>query len=178
MTTSTVTRFLVPLAATLVASAALAHGPGGGGACSGVKGQMKALCASGNPRTCLSTLCPDVPAGPGAWAQCLLNLNDGKESQKLSTPLTPACVTELNDRLAAIQKEQQAFTAACAADAATFCNNVTSGQRATMQCLHQAVKDNKAVSANCQTLLAQHHPFGPHPHGPGEFGHPPGKNQR
>ena len=180
MTMSRFAKFLAPLAVALAASPALAHGPGhgGGGACSGIREQLKTLCASATPETCLSTLCPDVPAGPGQFAQCLLNLNDGKESQKLSAPLTSACVTELNNRLSAIQKQQQAFTAACGGDVTTFCNNVTSGPWLTKQCLRQAVKDNKAVSSNCQTLLAQQHGFGPHPHGPGEFGPPCGPKGR
>ena len=165
MTTSKVGAFVASIALALAAPA-LAHGPGGGGACSGIREQMKTLCAGAPPRTCLSTLCPDVAAGPGQFPQCLLNLNDGKETQKLTTPLTAACVTELNDKLSAIQKEQQAFTAACAGDVTTFCNNVTGGQRSAKQCLRQAVKDNKAVSSNCQALLAQHRGFG-HPHGPG-----------
>ena len=177
MTTSKVTAFLAVLALALAAPA-LAHGPGGGGACSGIKGQMESLCAGATPGTCLSTLCPDVPPGPGQWPQCLLNLNAGTaESQKLTTPLTSACVTELNNRLVAIKKEQAAFTAACGGDVTTFCNNVTGGQWSAMQCLRQAVKDNKAVSPNCQTLLAQHHGFGPYPHGPGAFG-PAGRPKR
>ena len=174
MTKSKFASFLAAIALALAAPA-LAHGPGGGGACSGIKGQMDTLCAGATPGTCLSTLCPDVPPGPAQWPQCLLNLNGGTESQKLTTPLTSACVTELNDRLLAIQKEQQAFTAACGGDATTFCSNVTGGQWSTMQCLRQAVTDNKAVSSNCQTLLAQHHGFGPHPDGPGScrFAGPP-----
>jgi hypothetical protein len=168
MTTSKVTAFFASIALALAAPA-LAHGHDGGSACSGIRGQMETLCAGTPKGTCLSTLCPDVPPGPGQWPQCLLNLNAGTETKKLTTPLTSACVTELNDRLLAIQKEQQAFTAACAGDVTTFCNNVTGGQRSAMQCLRQAVKDNKAVSSPCQTLLAQHHGVGPHPHGPGDF---------
>jgi hypothetical protein len=178
MTPSRFTKFLAPLVFALTAAPALAHGPGGGGACAGIKGQMKSLCAGAPHGTCLSTLCPDVPPGPGQWPQCLLNLNDGKETQKLNTPLSSACVTELNDKLLGIQKQQQAFTAACGGDVTTFCNNVTGGPWSTIPCLHQAVKDNKAVSANCQTLLAQHRPYGPHPHGPGEFGPPCGPKGR
>ncbi len=94
MTTSRFVKLLAPLAVALAAAPALAHGPGDGGACSGIKGQIESLCAAAPPDTCLSTLCPDVPAGPGQLVQCLLNLNDGKETQKLSTPLTAACVTE------------------------------------------------------------------------------------
>jgi hypothetical protein len=178
MTTSRFATFLAPLAFALAAAPVLAHGPGGGGACSGLKGQMEKLCAGAAPGTCLGTLCPDVPAGPGQWPQCLLNLNDGKETQKLAAPLTSACVTELNNKLAVIQQQQQAFTSACAGDVTTFCNNVTSGQRSTMQCLRQAVRDNKAVSSNCQTLLAQHHGHGHPPGGPGGFGPPCGPKGR
>jgi hypothetical protein len=117
-----------------------------------------------------------VPAGPGQWPQCLLNLNGGKETQTLNPPLTSACVTELNTKLLAIQKDQQAFTAACGADATTFCNNVTGGPWSTRACLRQAVKDNKAVSSNCQALLAQHHGRGPHgPGGCGPAGGPSGR---
>ncbi len=173
MTTSKFASFLAPLALALAAAPALAHGPGGpggGGACSGIRGQMETLCAGATPGACLSTLCPDVPPGPGQWPQCLLNLNDGKETQKLSSPLPAACVTELTNKLSAIQKAQQAFTAACGGDVTTFCGNVTGGPWSTMQCLRQAVKDNKTVSSNCQALLAQHHGFGFHPHGPGAFG--------
>ena len=167
MTTLRFAKFLVPLALALAAVPALAHGPGGGGACSGIRGQMETLCAGATPGTCLSTLCPDVPAGPGQWPQCFLNLNDGKETQKLTSPLTSACATDLNNKLLAIQQHQQAFTAACGGDVTTFCNNVTGGQWSSMGCLRQAVKDNKAVSSNCQALLAQHHGFGHQPHGPG-----------
>ncbi len=174
MTTSRFATSLMALAIALAASSALAHGPDGEGACRGVRKQMKTLCASAGPEACLSTLCPDVPAGMAQWAQCLLNLNDGKETQKLSTPLTSACVTALNDRLQAMQKHQQEFTAACGGDVTNFCNNVTAGPFLTMQCLRQAVKDNKTVSAGCQTLLGQHHGFGHHPHGPDGFGHPGG----
>lgn len=180
MTMSRFATFLAPLALALAAAPALGHGPGGpgGGACSGIRGQMETLCAGATPGACLSTLCPDVPPGPGQWPQCLLNLNDGKETQKLNPPLSAACVTELNDKLSAIQKAQQAFTAACGGDVTTFCNNVTGGPWSTMQCLRQAVKENKTVSSNCQALLAQHHGFGFHPHGPGAFGPPGGPKGR
>jgi len=178
MTPSKFAKLLAPLALALAAPPVLAHGPGGGGACGDIRGQMESLCAGAPPGTCLSTLCPDVPAGPGQWAQCLLNLNDGKETQKLSSPLTAACVTELNNKLLAIQKQQQAFTAACGGDVTTFCNNVAGNPWSTMQCLHQAVKNNKAVSSTCQALLAQHQGFGHHPHGPGEFGPPGGPRER
>ncbi len=170
MTTSRFAKLIAPLLVALAAAPALAHGPGGGGACSGVKGQMEKLCAGATPGTCLSTLCPDVPAAPGQWPQCLLNLNDGKETQKLTSPLTTACVTELNDKLLAIQKQHQVFIAACSGDVTTFCNNVTGGPRSTMQCLRQAVRDNKAVSSSCQALLDQRHGFGHQSHRPGKFG--------
>ena len=170
MTTSKFTTFLAAIALALAAAPALAHGPGAGGACKGIKGQLETLCAGASPGTCLGTLCPDVPAGPGQWPQCLLNLNDGKETQKLSSPLSATCVTELNNKLSAIQKEQQAFTAACGGDVTTFCSNVSAGPRSTMQCLRQAVKDNKTVSSTCQAFLAQHHGHGFHPHGSGVFG--------
>jgi hypothetical protein len=165
MTMSKFAAFLASIALALAAPA-LAHGPGGGGACRGIKGQMETLCAGAAPGTCLSTLCPDVPPGPGQWPQCLLNLNGTKLT------LTAACQTELNNKLSAIQQQQQAFKTACVdtGDVKTFCSNVTGGPWSTMQCLRQAVKDNKAVSSTCQTLLAQHHAFGPHPHGPGQFG--------
>ncbi|HVO23242.1 MAG TPA: hypothetical protein VMW56_06390 [Candidatus Margulisiibacteriota bacterium] len=87
-------------------------------------------------------------------------------------------MTELNNKLLAIQKQQQAFTAACGGDVTTFCNNVAGNPWSTMQCLHQAVKNNKAVSSTCQALLAQHQGFGHHPHGPGEFGPPGGPRER
>jgi len=166
MTTSRLAKYIAPLALALAAVPALAHGPGGKGACPGIKAQMEKLCPGATPGTCLSTLCPDVPAGPGQWPQCLLNLNGGKETQKLQSPLTSACVTELNNKLLAIQTEQQAFSAACGGDMTTFCNNVTGGSWSAMPCLRQAVKDNKAVSSNCQALLAQHHGYGH----PGKFG--------
>jgi hypothetical protein len=79
MTKSKFAAFLASIALAL-ATPALAHGPGGGGACSGMKGQMETLCAGATPGTCLSTLCPDVPPGPGQWPQCLLNLNGGTET--------------------------------------------------------------------------------------------------
>src|SRR5262249_31163483 len=86
MTTSKVAAFFASIALALAAPA-LAHDRDGGGACSGIRGQMETLCAGAPKGTCLSTLCPDVPPGPGQWPQCLLNLNAGTETKKLTTPL-------------------------------------------------------------------------------------------
>jgi hypothetical protein len=168
MRTSRLTMFVALLA--LAAAPALAHGPSGGpgeGACRGAKDQFKKLCSGVAPGDCLSTLCKDVQPGPGQWPQCLLNLNS---AGKLKPALTKGCVTDLNNKLAAIQKWQTAFNDQCGADVKANCANVTGGMGLTMQCLHQAVIDNKQVSNGCQALLAQHHGHGEHPHGRGEGG--------
>lgn len=163
--------FVAPLTLALAGAPALAHGPGGGpggeGACRGAKEQIKKLCSGVTPGDCLTTLCKDVQPGPGQWPQCLLNLNS---AGTLRPALTKDCVTDLNNKLTAIQNWQKTFTAKCGADVSANCANVTGGMGRTIQCLHQAVIDNKQVSKDCQALLAQHHGHGDHPDGPGKRG--------
>jgi hypothetical protein len=159
--------FVAPLTLALAAAPALARGPGGEGACRGAKEQLKKLCSGGTPGDCLTTLCKDVQPGPGQWPQCLLNLNS---AGTLKPSLTKDCVTDLNNKLAAIQKWQATFQTACGGDVTNFCNNVTGGVWSTKQCLRQAVLDNKQVSKDCQALLAQRHGHGDHPDGPGKRG--------
>jgi hypothetical protein len=160
--------FVAPLTLALATAPALAHGPGGEGACRGAKEQIKELCSGvTTPGDCLNTLCKDVQPGPGQWPQCLLNLNS---AGTLKPALTKSCVTDLNSAITAIQKWQTAFNDKCGADVKTNCANVTGGMGLTMQCLHQAVIDNKQVSKDCQALLGQHHRPGDHPPGLGERG--------
>jgi hypothetical protein len=179
MRTSRMIMLSAPLAVALMAAPVLAHGPGGacngpgaacngpGGACSGAKEQIKKLCSGVTPGDCLTTLCKDVQPGPGQWPQCLLNLNS---AGTLKPALTKSCVTDLNNKLAAIQNWQKTLTAKCGADVSANCANVTGGMGVTMQCLHQAVIDNKPVSKDCQALLAEHHGHHRQHHGPGEPG--------
>jgi hypothetical protein len=178
MRVSKVITLIAPLAVALMVAPALAHGPGAacngpGGACSGIKGQIKNLCSGATPGTCMTKLCgPTPPTGPGAWAQCLLNANTaGTFKPALSTN----CVNDLKAKLAAIQEWQKAFEAACGdpTDAA-FCSNVTGGTGSTIQCLRQAVIDNKPVSSPCQALLAKHHGHHGHHHWNGAKGATPG----
>jgi hypothetical protein len=147
-----------PLAVALMAAPALAHGPGGGGACGG---DIKALCAkagvapgSGN---CMSTLCPGVPPGPGAFATCIDNA-----ASKYSYTVSANCSAQLAKMQAKIAAWQTAFNTACANDVSTFCSNVTTGPWSTAQCLRQAIMNNQAVSQPCQAFLAQHHGHRPH----------------
>jgi hypothetical protein len=66
-------------------------------------------------------------------------------------------------KIAAWQSDfQNACGTATSGDVNTFCANVTGGVRSQIQCLRQAVKDNKPVSANCQALLAKPHGHGGH----------------
>jgi hypothetical protein len=162
MRTSRMIMLSAPLAVALMAAPVLAHGPGG--ACSGIKGQIKNLCSGvTTPGTCLTTLCPTATPGPGAWAQCLL-------SNATKLKLSATCQADLNNKLAAIQKWQSAFETACKADVTANCNYVTGGTGSTIQCLGQAVIDNKQVSSTCQALLARHHGHHGHHHWNGAKG--------
>ena len=155
--------FVPPLALALAAAPALAHGPGGGGAC---RPLVQALCPDVTPgpgpggyHSCLQALCPNSSGGPGGFASCLLN------QTKVPIANYPNCQTELTNLQSKIAAWQAEFNTACASDVSQFCSNVTTGPRQQIQCLRQAVKNNQKVSASCQTLLAKHH-------GHGHRGHP------
>jgi hypothetical protein len=159
MKASKVVGLVAPFTLALLAAPALAHGPGGGLAC---RPLLQELCPNATPgpgpggyRSCLKALCSNLTPGPGAFASCLL-------AQKGISNF-PSCQAQLTEMQAKIAAWQSAFNTACATDVTQFCGNVATGQRGQTQCLRQAIKDNKAVSGTCQTLLATYH--GHHQHG-------------
>ena len=161
MRTSRFAMFVAPLALALVAVPALAHGPGGEGAC---RQEIEAICsAATGSGDCVSKLCgPTFPSGPGALANCILSLTPPPKG------LSPTCLTNLKNMQAKIAAWQTSFQNACgtatSGDVSTYCGNVTGGTESTIKCLRQAVTDNKPVSKDCQALLAQHHGHRHHEH--------------
>ena len=145
---------IVLLALSLAAAPALAHGPGGGGAC---RPLIQQLCHSVTPGpgpggygSCLKALCgTEATPGPGGFASCLL-----KQSAISNFPNCQAQLTKMQAKIAAWQA---AFNTACTNDVSQFCSNVTTGPRGQIQCLRQAVRNNQKVSATCQAFLAKGH---------------------
>lgn len=143
MRTSRLAMFVAPLALTLAATSAFAHGHHGGGAC---RQDLQTLCPDVTPgpgsfRDCLMTLCPDLTPGPGAFASCL---------QQHATALSADCQQHLN----AMQAKIAAWQQACGGDAQTFCSDAGPGPWQIGKCLRQ---HESALSQACQDLLAQHH---------------------
>lgn len=165
MKVSKIIALVAPLALALAAAPALAHGPGGGGACLPL---LQALCPSVTPgpgpggyHSCLKTLCgQEATPGPGGFASCLL-----KQS---AVSNFPNCEAQLTKMQAKITAWQTAFNTACTNDVSQFCSNVTTGPPGQIQCLRQAVKNNQKVSATCQAFLAKGHGDRHHGH-PGHW---------
>jgi len=157
------------VALALAATPALAHGPGRGGAC---RQDLANLCSqltptpAPGPFNCVKALCPTAIPGTGDIVTCLQGL-----------AVSDACKAELSDLQAKITAWKTAFTQACTANDLALCNNVKTGPWGQVQCLRQAVNDNKDVSQSCQLFVAQHHPpmgwHGPGPQGFGATAEPP-----
>ena len=160
MKVSKIITLVAPLAMALAAAPALAHGPGGEGAC---RQDLTKLCShltpAPGPGNCLKALCPSFTPGPGAFASCLLGLPSGVSDQ---------CKQQLTQMQAKIAAWHTAFNTACSTDVSSFCKNVTTGPWTQVQCLRQAVVNNQPVSAPCQAFLAKHHGHGHHGH-PGHW---------
>jgi len=155
MKTSRLAVFVAPFAVAFVAAPALAHGPGGRGAC---RQDLNAICSglsptpAAGPGNCLRALCGDITPGSGAYVNCL--------QTKYASQLSDPC----KQQLANIQAKLTAFQTTCGADISSFCGNVTGGTWSTIQCLHEAIINNQKVSPDCQALLARHP--GPRHHRP------------